>query len=67
MTRTIELSEKAYAVVCGMVQMTEDVDSDAVCTSADVWKEVREAFPSAEFTAAVMKGLVSYDTEEAEA
>jgi hypothetical protein len=64
-TRTIELSEQAYAVVCGMVQMTEDVDPDGVVVEKKVWDEVRELFPKEEFFAALVNGELSYEPEPA--
>jgi len=58
--RQVALSDAAYAVVCGMVQPTDQVDSERVVANAVVWEEVRHAFPINEFEAAVKRGDVTY-------
>ena len=60
----IRLSDAAWAVVCGMVQTTDAVDTEAIVTVDAVWDEVREAFPLAAFHQAVEAGLIEYEVTE---
>lgn len=51
MSRTVILSERAYEVLCGLVQPTDQVNITGIYT--DVWDELREAFPVEVFLARV--------------
>jgi hypothetical protein len=42
---TVNLTDDAYAVLCGLVQQSSDVDIDAIMTSDEVWIELRAIFP----------------------
>lgn len=62
--RTIILSDDAYAVICGMVQGSEDVEVDQIIAPDPVWDEIRGQFPLADFHAAVTRGGdITYDPE----
>lgn len=61
MTRVVELSEAAYAVVCGMVQDSEDVNEAGVIAPTGVWTEVRQQFPLTDFWLGVKQGEITYD------
>lgn len=43
--RTIELSDHAYETICGLVQPTDTIDPSTVMAPANVWDEIRAAFP----------------------
>ena len=66
MKRVVELSEAAYAVVCGMVQDSEDVNEAGVIAPTGVWEEVRQAFPLSEFRLGVKRALITYDRRAGE-
>lgn len=65
--RTIILSDAAWSVVCGMVHGTEDVETEDIYPIADVWDEIREAFPLAQFVKAVKAGAIEYGPFPSEA
>jgi hypothetical protein len=58
---SIELSDAAYAVVCGLVQPSEEIEVNGITASERVWEELRLAFPSHVFHANVAKGRVGYE------
>jgi hypothetical protein len=60
-TRTVALSDTAWAVICGMVQTTDAVETEAIIAEDPVWDEIREAFPLAAFRQAVDAGMIEYD------
>ena len=60
----IDISDEAFAVVCGLVQDAELVQSAAIYMPATVWTELREKFPLEDFREAVAAGAVSYMPKE---
>ena len=59
---TVTMSKEAHAVLCGLVQPTEQVDSELI--SSERWDELRRLFPIEQFWPAVERGLVDYDAEK---
>lgn len=47
--KTIQLTDEEYAVLCGLVQPTDQVDSSGIYT--EVWESLRDKFPLSEFQA----------------
>lgn len=63
-THTLVLSADAWAVICGMVQGSEDVETTEIYPQAEgVWEEIRRAFPIDGFTKAVRDGKIEYTPE----
>lgn len=58
---TVELTTDEYAVLCGLVQPSEDVN--AIGIYSDAWEGLREKFPLRDFRLAVEAGVISYDKE----
>jgi hypothetical protein len=48
-TRNVTLSEKAHLLLCGLVQATEDIDSEHIFAPDELWAELRALFPADEF------------------
>lgn len=60
-SRTVQLSEEAYTVLCGLVQPSSDVHHVGIFSEA--FAELTATFPLADFHAGVKAGLVEYDEE----
>lgn len=62
----VELSDEAFALVCGLVQPTKAVDRSVVDAPRNTWDEARACFPFAAFQIGVETGVVEYlpDTED---
>ena len=59
----VMLTEDQFAVICGLVQTSEDVNADGIFPKAGVWESLREDFPIEKFHLAVHLGIISYDKE----
>lgn len=46
--RWVVLSLDAHRTICGLVQPSEEIDSEEVFVADEVWAEIRSAFPVAE-------------------
>ncbi len=60
-TYTVELSEAEFAVVCGLVQPSNEVNINGIQT--DVWEKLRGHFQLENFKLAVAQGIIEYDEE----
>jgi hypothetical protein len=47
--KTIELSDEAYALVCGLVHPSDDIDTEKVVALDPTWSEVRSKFPLTDY------------------
>jgi hypothetical protein len=65
-TFTVVLSEEAFAVVCGLVQPSSDVNPIGIFADEPVWHELRDKFPLANFDAAASASIINYDEEAGE-
>jgi len=62
-TYKIEMSEPAYAVLCGLVQSSDDVNSAGIIAPGPVWNELKEFFPLTDFEALVAERVITYDKD----
>jgi hypothetical protein len=60
---SVDLTDEAYAVLCGLVQPSDDVNVDGIVADQEVWDEIRTRFPLQDFQASVANGAVEYVEE----
>lgn len=59
----VTLTTEEYAVLCGLVQDSEDVEPTGIFVKTEVWASLRETFPWERFRDAVNQGVIQYDPE----
>ena len=62
-TYKIEMSEPAYAVLCGLVQSEDDVNHAGIQAPGQVWADLKQFFPLADFEALVRERVIAYDKD----
>jgi hypothetical protein len=57
------MSEAAYAVLCGLVQSSDDVVATGVIAPEGIWQELREFFPLKDFDELCAAKVITYDPD----